>query len=169
MKPCDDRWREELLNHVLGSLASAALTEHLAKCAACSATLQEWKARMGQIDAGIQQLAASEPAASAAPRIMAEVQARHQRARLLGWKWRMASLSGLVVVVASSIYVWKTRELRKESEKVFSAASAIVSWRSPTESLLQSATDRWLKAPPQLGKYFYELNTNVPEKERENP
>ncbi len=169
MKPCDRRWREELLDHVLGLPASPVMTEHLASCAICSEVLRQWKAQMAQVDAGIRGLAASEPAAHAAPRIMAELRARGQRRSLLGWPWRTATLCGLVIVIASSIYAWKVHEQHNEAEKVFLAASAIGSWRSPTEGLLRFPTDGWLKAPPQLGKYFYQLTTNVPEKERENP
>jgi anti-sigma factor RsiW len=162
MKPCDDRWREELVDHTLGSPASAALTEHLENCAVCSEALREWKARMGQIDTGIRQLAASEPSAQATLRVMADVRSRRQRVWLPEWKWVTATLSGLAIVAASFIYVWKAQEQRKEAEKAFSAASAIGSWRSPTEGLLRSPADRWLKAPPQLGQYFYQLNKDSP-------
>ncbi len=79
MKPCDERWREQLVDNILGSPPSGALTGHLEKCAVCSEVLREWKARMGQIDTGIRQLAASEPSAQATLRIMAELPARRQR------------------------------------------------------------------------------------------
>lgn len=168
MKPCDDRWRDQLVDHVLGSPAGAALTEHLEKCALCSAALLEWKARMGQIDGGIRQLAASEPAAQAVSRVMAEVRARPRRRWLPEWKAVTAALAGLIVALACLAYVWRTRERRKETQRALSAAATIESWRSPTQGLLRSPIDRWLKAPPRLGEYFYPLNTDVPEKEREN-
>ncbi len=168
MNVCDDRWREELVDHILGSPSSAALNEHLEKCAVCSAAMREWKVRMGQIDGAIRQLAASEPADQAALRVMAEVRAR-RHARLPEWKWVTTTLAVLTMVIAAFIYIWKAQDRRKETDGAFSAASAIGSWRSPTQGLLRSPTDRWLKAPPQLGEYFYQLNTDAPEKERENP
>ena len=168
MNVCDDRWREELVDHILGSPCSAALNEHLEKCAVCSAALREWKARMGQIDGVIRELAASEPAGQAAVRVMAEVRAR-RHARLPERKWVTTTLAGLAMVIAAFIVIWKAQERRKETERAFSAASAIGSWRSPTQGLLRSPTNRWLKVPPQLGEYFYQLNPNAPEKERENP
>ena len=169
MKPCDERWREELLDHALGSPAGGALTEHLEHCAVCSEALREWKARMGQIDAGVQQLADSEPSAQATLRIMAELRARRRRGWLPEWRRVTATLAGLGLVIASFIYIWKTAEQRKETEKTLSAASTIGSWRSPTEGLLRLPADQWLNAPPQLGTYFYQLDTDVPEKERKNP
>ena len=77
----------------------------------------------------------------------------------------MALLSGLVIAGASASYEWRARELRSEAQKVVSAGSAIGGWRSPTASLLRFSGDRWLNAPPQFGKYFYQLNANVPGKE----
>lgn len=165
MKPCNSRWREELAGHVLGSPVSAALNEHLETCAICSATLREWKTRIGQIDAGVRHMAASEPAAQAASSIMAQVRSQRQNWRLPAWNWRTAILSGLIVAGASFSYEWRAHELRSEAQKALSAGSAIGSWRSPTESLLRFSTDRRLKAPPHFGQYFYPLKGNVPGKE----
>lgn len=166
MKPCDERWREELVDHTLGSPASGALTEHLEKCAVCSEALRKWQARMGQIDAGIRQLAASEPSTDAIPRVMAALRVQRQRMWVPEWRWVMATLSGLAIVIAAFIYASKVQTPRKETERALLAASAIGSWRSPTEGLLKSPTDRWLKAPPQFGQYFYQLNADIPKKER---
>jgi len=169
MKPCDDRWREELVEHALGSPPSAPLTEHLKSCAVCSEALREWKARMDQIASGVRQLAASEPSAQAAQRVMAEVRSQRQRVWLPQWRWVTATVSGLAILAASFIYAWKAQNQRNEAERTLAAASAIGRWKSPTEGLLRPPADRWLKEPPRLGQYFYQLKTNVFEKERENP
>ena len=55
-----------------GSPASRALADHVENCDVCSEALREWKARMSRIDAGIGQLADSEPSREAIPRVMAE-------------------------------------------------------------------------------------------------
>ena len=165
MKPCDDRWREELIEHVLGSPLSAALKEHLETCAVCFATLREWKTRTEQIEAGILHMAASEPAAHAVPRIMAQVRARRPGLWLPEWRWRMALLSGLVIAASCFSYEWRASELRLDAQKVVSAGSAIANWSSPTASLLRFSADGRLNAPTQFGKYFYQLNANAPEKE----
>lgn len=164
MKPCDRRWQEELADHALGMPASAGLAAHLATCTACSEVLRQWKAQMAEVDAGIQKLAASEPAAHAASRIMAALQAGRPRSWRPRWRWRTAAAGGLAILMASFILVRRARQNHEEAERVLSAASSIGSWRSPTESLLRSSTDRWLKAPPQFGKYFYPLSTSVPQK-----
>jgi len=164
MKTCDNRWRDELIDHALGGPARAALAEHLAGCAVCSAALRRSRARMEKIDAGVRQLAASEPSPEAVSNLMAHIRAQRERTWLWGWQWRTAALCGFAIVIVFLVYGWKIHEQRRESEKIFNAASAIGSWRSPTDSLLRSPTDGWLNASPRLGEYFYPLDTNVPEK-----
>ena len=121
---------------------------------------------MRRIDAGVRQLTDSEPAAHAAFHIIEEVRARCKRAWWPGWRWQTAALCGLVITGASLAYVSRAQEQARDA---LAAASAIGGWRSPTNALLRSSTDQWLKAPPELGKYFYQLDSNVPRKERENP
>jgi anti-sigma factor RsiW len=169
MKPCADRWREELADYILGAPASGALAAHLEECAACSAALREWKARIGQIDAGIRQLAASEPSARAASRVLAEVRSRRRWRWVPEWNRVAAALVGLTIFAASMTYVWRARERREETDRALSAAAAIGSWRSPTRVLLRSPTDRLLKAPPRLGEYFYPLKSDTLKKEKEDP
>ena len=169
MKPCDPRWREELANHALGLPASSALREHLASCAVCSATLREWQARIQKVDAGVQQLTASEPSPNAQSRLLAELRSKPQHAWLRRWQWQTGALCGLFLVIALSFYRWKVFEQRREAEKLVFAASAIGRWKSPTEGLLRSSNDRWLAMPPQLGKYFYPLDAHVPAKENAKP
>ena len=166
MTPCNDRWRDELAGHILGSPASAGLNEHLKRCAICTATFREWSTQMRRIDAGVRLLTDSEPAAHAALHIIEEVRARRQRAWRPGWRWQTAALGGLVITGASLAYVNRAREQARDA---LAAASAISSWRSPTKALLRSSADPWLKTPPKLGKYFYQPDSNVPRKERENP
>ena len=164
--PCNDRWRDELADHVLGAPAGSGLKEHLENCAECSATLRRWQLQMGRIDAGIRQLTSSEPSAQAALHILADVRAQPQRPWWPGWRWQAAALCGLLITGASLTYRWQARE---QARTVLAAASAIAGWRSPTDGLLRSSTVSRLNAPPELGKYFYRLNSDIPRKERENP
>lgn len=169
MEPCDDRWREELLDHALGLPAGAALAEHLENCAVCSDALREWRARSGQIDGGIRQLAASEPSSQTVMRVMAEVRTPRESKWSPVPKWAMVTLSGLVIAGAAFIYAWRARERRRQDEKALVAAEVIGRWKSPTQELLQSPTDRWFETPPRLGQYFYRLNVHTAGKESENP
>jgi hypothetical protein len=169
MKPCDERWHQDLLEHALGSPASGVLNEHLATCAACSAVLRELRAHAEQIDTGVQRLVAAEPSPHAVPRLMAHVRADRPPPWLRGREWRTAAVCALVIVSVALTYEWRASEQRGEAMQVLSAASAIGHWHSPTDGLLRFPMDRSLSSPPQLGKYFYQLNSRAPEKENKNP
>jgi anti-sigma factor RsiW len=198
MKICNDNdhWREELLDHAAGSPASPALADHLQTCAACPVVLRELVARMASMDAGIVKLATSEPSAQAIPRIMAEVRSQRPRAWSLDWRRAMAATSAIAIVLAGLAYLGKTQARERQA---LSAASAIASWRSPTIGLLAFAAqpdsgvgfsgehrsqdrlpgdrlpggrlpgDQWLKTPPRIGEYFYQLNGNISGEERKTP
>jgi hypothetical protein len=103
----------------------------------CSATFRESKARMGQIDDGIRQLAVSEPASHAAARIIAEVRAWRERAWWAGRRWQMAALSGLVIVAGSFMFTFAPVDARRKSLPVID--------RPPAEAV--SGYPRSLKIP----------------------
>lgn len=124
---------------------------------------------MGKVDATIQLMVGAEPPAHSVTRVMAEVRAEHRQVWLHSWEWRIAAMCLTVLVIAVFAYQWNLRGQRAKAEEAQSAASAIGNWKSPTESLLRTPSGRWLKTPPQFGRYFYQLKTTVPEKERENP
>lgn len=177
MKPCN-HWREELADHVLGAPAGPALSAHLEQCPACSSALREWQARIRKVDDAIRQLAASEPFADAASRVLTDLRSRRRSGIWVPqWKTAAAAFAGFAILAATLTYAWWTREQRKETDRVLSAAGGIASWKSPTQGLLRSPDEFWRKRPPRLGEYFYELKPDVLKienlvhrgKEREDP
>lgn len=178
MKPCD-HWRESLAELALGGPADPELTEHLGKCASCSAALAKMQSLTGEIDRGIRQLTLAEPNADGAARILAEVGSRMEQAR---W-WRppgrsiAAAFAAVVLLAASLGLLRRIRAQRVENQKELSAAVGISSWKSPTQELLRSPYDTLLERPPRLGEYFYKLDGGGPEmknsapraKEKQNP
>jgi hypothetical protein len=162
------KWHEELTEHALGGAASPALTAHLDRCAACSATLGAWRARVRQIDAGLRQLAASEPSPPAASRMLAEIRlSQPERFLGFGWKTVAAAVMGVTILLASVSHFLAVQERRQQTEKTLAAAAALARWRSPTQGLLRSPTDQWTGSVPRLGEYFYELKPGTPKPRKE--
>lgn len=177
MNPCD-HWRESLADLALGAPAEPELTEHLAKCASCSAALAKMKSLSGEIDRGIQQLASAEPDVNVAARIVAEVNSRLQQTRWLpGGRSIAAAFAAAALLAASLGVLWRLRAQHEESERALSAAGGISGWKSPTRGLLRSPYETLLERPPRLGEYFYELDSGGVEidnsapraKEKHNP
>lgn len=168
MKTCDE-WRRKIADDVLGAAGDPALMAHLEKCAACSAAWADSHERMMQIDAGIKQLAASEPSAESASRVMAEVRSRPLSKPWLLQRGTAAPALALILIAAAAVYMWKVQEQRKETRRALSAATEIASWESPTQGLLRSPMDSWFKSVPRFGEAYYNLKANAPKKEKENP
>jgi hypothetical protein len=159
MNPCD-RWRDGIAEHALGSPGAPGLAEHLANCPACSAALARMQSLTAKIDGGIRQMAAAEPDANGAARILAQVHSQAEQAR-----WRQpvgrtvaAAFAVLIFLAASLGVMWRVRSQRENAEAALSLASRISSWKSPTQELLRSPYESLLSGTPRLGEGFYQLN-----------
>jgi hypothetical protein len=158
MNPCD-RWRYVLAEYALGSRVEPGLAEHLEKCSSCSAALAKLRTLTREIDGGIRQLAAVEPDAGGAGRILAEVRSRAEGSR---W-WQptgrtvSAALVAVIFLAPSLGLFWRVRVHREDEEKALSAAAAISSWKSPTQELLRAPYASVLDGSPRLGKTFYPI------------
>jgi anti-sigma factor RsiW len=137
MTPCG-RWREELIDHALDQPASAALSVHLATCSGCAAALADWRARMGQLDAGVRALVVREPAPNLRARVLAEIGSGPTRFPL-AWGMRTAIVGA--VLIASIVLVTYGVALKKggaQSTALASAGAALSHWRAPTDVLLEN-------------------------------
>jgi hypothetical protein len=159
MNPCD-RWRDGIAEHALGSPAEPGLGEHLANCPGCSAALARMQLVTRAIDGGIRQMAAAEPDANGAARIVAQVHSQTEQAR---W-WQpagrtvAAAFAVLIFLAASLGVMWRVRSQRENAEVALSMASRISSWKSPTQELLRSPYESVLSGTPRLGEGFYQLD-----------
>jgi len=136
------------MEHALGQPAGAALEAHLAICAGCSEALQAWRQKAAQMDAGVQQLTAAEPAAYGPQRILAQIQQLSPSQSFYG----RVALAALILTVSLVVVLYRPTRPKKVPFPVM----ALSTWRSPTESLLHSPADALLKSVPRLGDKFFE-------------
>ncbi len=165
------KWRKSVVDHALGQPAGAAFEAHLATCSACATALREWRARAQQMDASVREALASEPPPGLVEAVLGKVDShRPQPVRIAGWKTAaaFACLAALVVTLyARHVRVERTRR----DQQVLSAATTLAHWRSPTDGLLESPSDQWLRSVPRLDESFFELKPSMylPEKQEANP
>jgi anti-sigma factor RsiW len=157
-------WKDRLLDSALGVPTSQDLAEHLKTCAACSETLIELRAHREQMDAGLRKLVRGMEAPPAfRARLMVSLEAR--RARRAAWLVPVGVLAAVVVVVAlgailtPSVKRWAGRN---DSTGVSVSGSALWQWRSPTEVLLRSAADEYLRSSPRLGQFYLPMKSTRP-------
>ena len=171
MSACE-QWREQVMDHALGQPASAELQAHLTSCAACSAALDSWRARAGQLDDGVHRAVGVEPSAQLEKRILSQIASRHLRPAR-PWRWKIAAAIPVVVAVLIALVHNHSVSLKhaREQEQLLTAAAALGRWRSPTESLLHSPSQAWLRDVPRLGKTFLEMKSieNLSKQEKQDP
>ena len=165
------KWSKRVVDHALGRPAGAAFEAHLATCSACAAALREWRDRAQQMDASVREALASEPPPGLVEAVLGKVHSRRpQPVRIAGWK--MAAAFACVVALVATLYARHVRmERMRRDQQVLSAATTLARWRSPTDGLLESSSDEWLKSVPRLGESLFELRpgTHSPEKQEANP
>ncbi len=157
-------WNDRLLDTALGVPTPADLAEHLKTCSACSEALIELHARRQQMDAGLRKLISGiEPQPAFRARLMASLDARSpRRAR---WVVPAGALAAIMVVAAlgailsPSVKRWAARN---DSLAVSVSSPTLPQWRSPTEVLLRSSGDEYLRSSPRLGEFYFPMETTRP-------
>lgn len=152
MTTCTE-WREELAGHALGGPASVALAAHLASCFACTSALAAWRDQIEHIDAGVREMAASEPPPYLPARVLAAIRNRRRPGWVRSWKIAVAGLAGAAALAVSILSV----RARMQAEKSYAAAVQIANWRPPSDVLLQLPGDSLLKEVPRLGEPLFEM------------
>lgn len=148
VRPCR-QWEERLTDVALGGAYEPALEAHLTSCQACAAALETLRARASQLDETLRNMAAAEPPAGLADRIMLGIEERPAPR----WNWRLA-LAGVVLSVALIVML----DRRATQPPAPDVTTAISQWRSPTESLLRSHSDSLFSTIPRFGEKYGENN-----------
>ncbi len=146
MKPCPE-WNDAVLDAAAGQPRRAALEQHLAGCAACASALANWEARASRLGAALTELAAVEPAAYTAERLLARIRstppARHR------W-WAVPA--ALTLAAAAFLALFLGTPLTPDRRPPPAPMVTLTQWQSPTQWLLLSAATPMLRGVPSLGK-----------------
>lgn len=149
------KWKDSLLDSALGMPAPHEQAEHLKTCAACADALSGLRARRAQMDAALPKLtqgAGPRPGFSA--RLIASLEV--SPARRVGWLAPARVFAGIAaVVVLAAILASPLQKWMAGSKLNEAPASALSEWRSPTETLLRSPGDVFLRSNPQLGEFYF--------------
>lgn len=154
------QWKDGLLDVALGASATPQLEEHLRGCAACAATLAEGRARRQQLDAALGQLVrGAEPSPAFRARVLAAIET--SPASAVGQPAWAGVLAAVAVVVLTGVVLPRLGE-RQEPASGAASIAMLSAWRSPTESLLHSPGDDFLRSTPRLGELYFPLEPIPP-------
>lgn len=141
-------WKDSLLERALEAPATQGLDEHLESCPGCATALAELSTQREKLDSGLQQLVQADPAPDLRARVLAAAESNPGRGVLPAWVGAMAA----VAVVLLAAFSLGTTGPRAPAANAVSLSA----WRSPTESLLHSSAEQYLRTP-QLGEFYFPL------------
>jgi len=147
MTSCPE-WADAVAECALGTEPGPALAEHLRVCPQCENALRESRAMAARIDEALDRRAAVEPPLYGPERVMARVIVRTDTRRW--WKW--AAVGSAVAAMLLAIVMWVRRPTREAD------VTALSTWRSPTQALLQPPVAAAWSTTPRLGEEFFKIN-----------
>lgn len=147
MKGCAN-WRDAVADCALGMVQGPAFAEHLAGCPGCAEAFRESLAAATRMNAVLDRRALVEPPSFGADRVMARIAGRNPARPGLWWRWALVACATVVLIVS---VLWVQRPMPQPS------VSALASWHSPTEALLQPPVAAAWTTMPRIGEGFFEL------------
>jgi hypothetical protein len=147
MKGCEN-WRDAVADCALGIVQGPALAAHLAGCLGCAEALRESQTAAARMNAALERRARVEPPSYGPDRVMTSIAGRDASRSGLWWRW---ALVGCVIAMLIVTVLW-TRHPTPQS-----SVSALASWHSPTEVLLQPPVGTAWTTMPRLGEGLFEL------------
>ena len=156
MNPCRE-WKGRLLDDVLGALPAPATREvemHVEKCAACASALVELRARHQQLELTLAHwVAGAEPPPDFRPRVLAAAEAARGLS-LTAPAWA-GVLAAVAIVLLAGVLIQRFGNAGTGS--TVGPTPSLSSWQSPTETLLRSPAEDFLRAAPRLGESYFLL------------
>jgi len=167
MKNAYEKWKDPLREAALTGTMAKDLEEHLRSCAKCSAELDEVRARAARLDALLPLVAqGAEPSANFRARVLAAAAAAREGKRARPWRvWTLAGAATVVVVVLMIAMTLQRRAARMIPGDELAAAQKLAEWRAPSDGLLVTPGQEFLRTMPRLGESY--LNVPVKKDEEE--
>jgi anti-sigma factor RsiW len=141
-------WRDSVADSALGIVQGAAFAAHLAGCPDCAEALRESQTAAVRMNAALDRRATIEPPSYGPDRVMARIAGSDLVRTSLWWGW---ALVACVIAVLIASVLWIRRPTPQPS------VSALASWHSPTEVLLQPPVGTAWITMPRLGEGLFEL------------
>jgi hypothetical protein len=150
MKGCAN-WRDAVADCALGMVPGPAFAAHIDCCPNCAEALRESQAAAARMNTALDRRATVDPPSYGPDRVMARIAGRNLPHTTLWWRWALVAC--LTAMLIASV-LWTRHPPRQTSGRTL---AALVSWRSPTEALLQPPVRAAWTTTPRLGEVFFEV------------
>jgi anti-sigma factor RsiW len=156
--PCE-KWKDALLEAALTGKPAGALASHLESCATCAAELTALEARRAQLDAVLPRITqGAELSPDFRARVLATADASAQKSTWLSWRPRvLAGAATLAAVVLAVSIAQNRRSAQFVPQEELAAAQKLAEWRAPSDGLLATPGQEFLRNVPKLGKSYLDV------------
>jgi hypothetical protein len=167
MKNACKEWKDQLLETALTGTAPRDLEEHLRSCADCGAELKELRARREKLDVLLPMMArGAEPSGDFRARVLAAAESAREGKHATRWQvWTLAGATAVILValVAGITLPRKNGGMVRPSE--LAGAQKLAEWRAPSDSLLRTPGQEFMKTTPKLGDSYLQVPAKTNEEE----
>jgi hypothetical protein len=167
MKDACKKWKDKLLETALTGSAPRDLEEHLQSCADCGAELKALRSRRERLDVLLPMMArGEEPSPDFRARVLAAAERAREGKRAMPWRvWTLAGTTGVVVVALVAGLTLQKKNGRVVPQNELAAAQKLAEWRAPSDSLLRTPGQEFMKTTPKLGDSYLQLPVKTNEEE----
>jgi hypothetical protein len=159
------KYKDLLLEAALNGAANGTLDEHLRQCGDCAVELQALRARREKMDALLPLLAGkAELSAGFRAQVLAAAEARSEQKRTEQRRvWTLAwAMAGIMVVMITGGLILQRRVAQTADRanghamppNQLVAAQTLAVWRAPSDVLLQTPGQEFLRTTPKFGESY---------------
>ncbi len=154
-----ENWKEPLLEAALTGSVGATLASHLESCPACSVELKVLESRRAQLDGLLPQLArGAEPSPEFRARVLAVTEVSAHKSTSSSWRlWTLAGVSILAAIVLVISIAENRRSTAVVAKDELAAAQKLAEWRAPSDGLLATPGQEFLRNVPKFGKSYLDV------------
>jgi anti-sigma factor RsiW len=166
MKNACEKWKGQLQEAALTGVSAPELAEHLRSCTHCATELKDLEARRVRLDALLPQIIqGTQLSVDFRARVLAAAEAVSERKRVLGWRaWTLAGAT-VTVALLFVLTLWYRGSGRKIPPEELAAAQRLAEWHAPSDSLLVTPGQEFLRRTPKLGESYLTVPVKKAEEE----
>jgi len=153
-----EKWKDALLEAALSGTLAIELSSHLEGCPACCFELKTLEARRAQLDQILPLVAqTAEPSPDFRSRVLARAYAPWRESSSRMWRrWVFAGSTAVAVALFIGLTFIRKRAVTVSKDDL-AAAQKLAEWRAPTDSLLSTPGQKFLRSVPTLGKSYLDI------------
>ena len=156
MKSDCTKFRDQLLEAALTGNPASVLEQHLQHCADCTKELAALRARRERMDLLLPLVArGAEPSAGFRAHVLAAAEAASEQKTSRPWRvWVPLGVTAAIAAALLTAWTLEQKTSRMAAVSEIAAAEKLAKWRAPSDVLLETPGNEFLRTTPKLGESY---------------